>query len=385
MIFNILRLGWSDWLSSKPSPSFARGLLLVAVVICMLPLSSCGGGAQSSTPRLTIVTGALPNGVSGTPYAQSIATSGGVAPYRWEISRGTLPHNLTLASNSDNVASISGTPDLAAQAVTFSVKVSDSALQSAQKSYTVSILLAADSVTLSSENLDFGLQLIGTSSVTRSETLINNSSSNVAITGITISGTNASDYSRTSSCGANLAGGGSCAVNLVFTPAQIGPSTALVQISDDTAGSPHSFSLNGLGGSSGANVTLSATILDFGNQATETTSAALTVSLSNYGTAKLNVSNITASSPFHQTNSCGSSVTPGATCTISVTFAPTSTGTVTGTVLLSDNASGSPSEIDLTGTGVAGACVPKGAQCRSGAVCCAGLSCVASGNRHFCE
>jgi hypothetical protein len=46
---------------------------------------------------------------------------------------------------------------------------------------------------------------------------------------------------------------------------------------------------------------------------------------------------------------------------------------------------GHSSEIDLTGTGVAGACVPKGVQCRSGAVCCAGLSCVAGGTRHFCE
>lgn len=385
MTFNILRLGWSDSLSSRPVPSFARGLLLVAILICGLTLSNCGGGSQSSTPRLTIVTGALPNGISGTPYGQSIATSGGGAPYRWEISRGTLPHNLTLASNSDNVASISGTPDLAAQAVTFSVKVSDSAHQSAQKSYTVSILLAADSLTLSSENLDFGLQAIGASSVTQSETLTNNSSSNIAITGISISGTNTSDYSKTSTCGANLAGGGSCAVNLMFTPAQIGPRTAMVQISDNTVGSPHSFSLNGLGGSPGANATLSATTLDFGNQVTETTSAALTVSLSNYGTAKLNVSGITASSPFHQTNTCGSNVSPGASCTISVTFTPAATGQVTGSVLLNDNVPGSQPEIYLTGNGVAGACVPKGVQCRSGAVCCAGLSCVAAGNRHFCE
>src|SRR5258707_179189 len=51
------------------------------------------------------------------------------------------------------------------------------------------------------------------------------------------------------------------------------------------------------------------------------------------------------------TGTCGRSVAPGASCTISVKFTPTAAGTRTGTLTLTDNASNSPQTISLTGIG----------------------------------
>jgi len=98
-------------------------------------------------------------------------------------------------------------------------------------------------------------------------------------------------------------------------------------------------------------VSLSATSLVFLNQAIGTTSPPQPVTLQNIGLGTLNIVNIAASGDFAQTNNCGSSVSPGASCTISVTFTPTVDGTRTGQVTLTDNAADSPQLISLTGLG----------------------------------
>jgi ASPM-SPD-2-Hydin domain-containing protein len=107
------------------------------------------------------------------------------------------------------------------------------------------------------------------------------------------------------------------------------------------------------GGSGGgsAGVSLSPTSLTFASQAVGTSSAAQTVTLTNTGTASLSISSIVASAQYAQTNTCGSSVAAGANCTISVTFTPSATGSQPGTITVTDNATGSPQTVSLTGTG----------------------------------
>src|SRR4029077_9195293 len=48
---------------------------------------------------LVITTTALPAGVVGNSYSQSLAATGGVTPYRWSVSTGSLPSGLSLAGN----------------------------------------------------------------------------------------------------------------------------------------------------------------------------------------------------------------------------------------------------------------------------------------------
>jgi Bacterial Ig-like domain (group 3)/Chitobiase/beta-hexosaminidase C-terminal domain/FG-GAP-like repeat/Abnormal spindle-like microcephaly-assoc'd, ASPM-SPD-2-Hydin/FG-GAP repeat len=97
--------------------------------------------------------------------------------------------------------------------------------------------------------------------------------------------------------------------------------------------------------------TLSPSSLTFSSENTGSTSTAQSVTLTNTGTAALSITSITASANFAETNTCGSSVAVGVSCAISVTFTPTSTGALTGTLSVADNASGSPQTVALSGTG----------------------------------
>lgn len=91
--------------------------------------------------------------------------------------------------------------------------------------------------------------------------------------------------------------------------------------------------------------------LTFSQQATGSTSSAQTITLSNTGQAALTISSIAASGDFAETNTCGTGVAAGATCSISVTSTPTVAGTRTGTLTVTDNAPGSPQTVSLTGSG----------------------------------
>jgi len=114
--------------------------------------------------------------------------------------------------------------------------------------------------------------------------------------------------------------------------------------------------LNGSASStiSGPDATLSPTTLTFATQLVGTSSAAQSVTLSNYGTVTLGITSVgfTGADPgdFAQTKACGSSVAPGASCTISVTFKPTQGGSRTAMLSITDNAPGSPQSVTLTGT-----------------------------------
>lgn len=99
-------------------------------------------------------------------------------------------------------------------------------------------------------------------------------------------------------------------------------------------------------------VSLSSSSLTFGNQTVGTSSTAQSVTLTNGQTIALNVTSIAASGDFTQTNNCGTQLAAGASCTISVTFTPTTTGTRTGALTVTDDAGNSPQTASLTGTGV---------------------------------
>jgi hypothetical protein len=349
---------------------------------CSSGAGATATGAAILTVTLAIVPGALPNGVIGAPFDQSIqAAGGGVAPFTWKISSGALPHGLSLVPSTSSTVTIFGTPDTPAQGVAFTLQVTDSAHNTTSQSFTVSILLQPDSLVLSpAAGLDFGNQLVGSASATLTETLTNSATSDMVINSITVAPTaaNAGEFKQTgSTCGASLAAGTSCTVSLGFTPGQTGPRSATLTINDDTVGSPQSVVLGGVGLSTGPNATLLGTGLIFGTQLVGTTSPAQTLALTNYGAVALNVGSVTASSSFVETDTCVPSLASGATCTISVTFVPGGSGNVTGTLSISDDAVGSPQKASLSGTGstmtplLTGACFAcrsvKSSQCPVGA------------------
>ena len=101
----------------------------------------------------------------------------------------------------------------------------------------------------------------------------------------------------------------------------------------------------------GPAVKLSLASLTFPTQVVFTTSKAKTVTLTNTGLGVMSIKNIAVSGPFAQTNTCGTTVASGASCPFTVTFKPTTIGTLTGSVSITDNAPASPQKIALTGIG----------------------------------
>jgi hypothetical protein len=103
-------------------------------------------------------------------------------------------------------------------------------------------------------------------------------------------------------------------------------------------------------------VALTPQSVNFGNQTVgQATTTPQTVTLINEGSAPLEISGISASGAFSETNNCGTTITPGGgTCNIYVTFTPSVTGSTTNQIEISDNAAGSPQYITVTGNGVTG-------------------------------
>ena len=116
-----------------------RSPILIGVIWMLVILeSNCSGGGEASTPpgpKLSIATAGLVDGMVTFPYSQTMQAAGGVAPFLWSVSSGSLPHNMTLDGSTAN---ISGTPDTA-QLATFTIQVKDTKGQTAVQSYTLNI------------------------------------------------------------------------------------------------------------------------------------------------------------------------------------------------------------------------------------------------------
>jgi parallel beta-helix repeat protein len=119
-----------------------------------------------------------------------------------------------------------------------------------------------------------------------------------------------------------------------------------------SAGQLSDFEVFPSGGVSGPSVSANPSSVSFGNQTVGATSGAQTVTVSNTGTAAATITAVSATGDFAQTNTCGSSLAAGASCTVSVTFTPAASGSRTGSLSIASNAAGSPATVALSGTGV---------------------------------
>ncbi len=262
----------------------------------------------------------------------------------------------TLATSASCTFNVSFSPS-ANGARSASVSISDSAPGGSQ---TIALsgtgVTAAPVVTLNPTNVNFGNQNVGTTSAAQTVTLTNTGTISLTVSSITLTGTNASEFTETNNCPASLAVNASCTLSMTFTPSANGARTASVGISDNAAGSPQPLLLSGTGVTPNPAVTLSPTSLNFGNQNVGTTSVTQPVKLTNTGTLAMTITGITLTgtnaSDFAETNNCPASLAVNASCTISATFTPSATGARTGNVSINDNGLGSPQSVTLNGAGV---------------------------------
>lgn len=224
----------------------------------------------------------------------------------------------------------------------------------------VAKLTLIPTLSVSPANINFGVQPQGVMSAQQTVTLTNNTSDPIpfANSDLAFNGANAADFaSPSNTCGTSIAAGASCTVSVTFTPSTSAAESATLAITvmvtngGITTSQIFKVILSGTGSNAAPGVSLSPTSLTFGGQLLTTTSSAQAVTLTNNGTGPLTISSVAASGDFAETNTCPSTLAAGANCTISVTFAPTATGTRNGALTIADNAAGSAQPVPLTGTG----------------------------------
>jgi hypothetical protein len=201
--------------------------------------------------------------------------------------------------------------------------------------------------------LAFANQAVGIASPPIAATLTNTGSLTLPINNITRSGTNANQFSLTHSCGASLAPGASCSINVTFLPTTAGVKAASVNVVGGASAGTQSMGLSGTGVTPA--FSRSPTALAFGSQLRNTSSAAQFVTVTNTGTVQLTITSVTISGPnpgqFSQTNGCASPLTVGASCTISVVFRPTSAGAKTANLNVNAGGGAGTQSVTLAGTG----------------------------------
>jgi hypothetical protein len=200
-------------------------------------------------------------------------------------------------------------------------------------------------ISVSPSAVGFGSVATGTSSPTQAVTVTNSGSAAAPVTSITTTG----DFSQTNTCGSSIGAGTSCTVNVRFTPAAVGARSGNLTVV--AAGVTTTVPLSGTGVAPGPILNPNPSSLSFAGTVVGSPSATQTVTVSNSGTTSATISTVATTGDFNQTNNC-STLAVGASCTVTVGFTPTASGTRTGAVTITSNANNNPTSIVLSGSGI---------------------------------
>jgi mono/diheme cytochrome c family protein len=210
-------------------------------------------------------------------------------------------------------------------------------------------------------SLSFPSTEAGKTSPAQTLTLSNSGNATATLTQIGLGGSQASEFRTSGTCtaGLTLAAGAQCSVVLVMAPTSEGSKSASLNVLATNASNPPSVALTGTAtpvqtpppGNAPA-VSLGSTSLPFGSVMVSSSSS-LTNTLTNSGTAALNLASISSNNAlFTAANNCPTPLAVGSSCTLTITFTPLTAGTATGTVSILSDAASSPDTISLSGSGV---------------------------------
>jgi len=168
-----------------------------------------------------------------------------------------------------------------------------------------------------------------------------------------VSATGSGFRTSTLSLPISLAAGQSTSFNIVFSPTSAGTVSGAVSVVSNAPNSPATMLLSGIGVAASQTLSFSSTSLAFGS-VNAGSSSTQTVTVTNTGNASVTISGITESGAGFALSGAGAPVTlsAGQHLTFSVVFSPTAAGTDSGGVTVASNATGSPTTVALSGTGV---------------------------------
>jgi len=200
----------------------------------------------------------------------------------------------------------------------------------------------------SAASLSFGNVLVGSST---SQTVALSNTGNSAVSISQISATGAGFSASGIALPLTLAAGQSVSLTATFAPTATGTAAGSVSIVSNATNSPATVSLSGAGVQPQIAVTPGS--ISFGNVTTGA-SKSQAVSVSNPGSATLTITqSALTGAGFGLTGlTLPLNLAPGQSASFSVSFAPTVTGSVTGSLALTSNAPTSLTSDSLSGTGV---------------------------------
>jgi hypothetical protein len=209
---------------------------------------------------------------------------------------------------------------------------------------------AGTTVTVTPTSETFASQAVGTTSAGKTVTVKNTGKVSTSLS-IGTTGDFAAVGSGTTPCSGTLAAAASCTISVTFTPEGTGTLTGTVTVADSATNSPQTVTLTGTGVADIVTVTTTPASETFAAQTVNTTSAGKVVTVKNTGNISTPVTISNPTGDFAQTNNCPTTLSAGASCSVTVTFTPKATGTLTGSFTVNDNATNSPQTVKLTGTG----------------------------------
>ncbi|MHB8217992.1 MAG: NHL domain-containing protein [Candidatus Sulfotelmatobacter sp.] len=201
----------------------------------------------------------------------------------------------------------------------------------------------------SDSSLAFGLTSVGSTSTPQTITL--SALGALSIFNIATS----ANFSETDDCPSSMTNGSTCTMYVYFVPTAAGTLNGSITInSNGFFNSVNTISLTGLGSA----ISLTGVPVNFGNQLAKTTSAVKTVTVKNSGTTAVTMGAITLNETTDfaiSSNTCpasGSKLNGGSSCSLGLTFTPTTTGAKRGAVLINDGDPTSPQLAGVSGTGI---------------------------------
>jgi arylsulfatase A len=203
-------------------------------------------------------------------------------------------------------------------------------------------------------SISFGDRMLNVAAAGQDVTIANTGTTALPISSISLSGSNADQFSRTTNCLSQLAVGYSCTVTVVFKPTSAGNKTANLVIALGDGAGNKTVSLTGTGVN--YSFTVSPTSLKFGKVSRGTTSAPKTITVTNTtSTVALPIVSIALAgsnpSQYAQTNNCPAQLSAGASCTVTVTFKPTSSGSKPATLVVTPGNGAAAKSVALSGSG----------------------------------
>ena len=196
--------------------------------------------------------------------------------------------------------------------------------------------------------LNFGTVLVG-ANATLSVQITNTASSPAILASFSATG----DYTiANGSCpppGSTLAAGANCALQVTFAPTQSGTRTGTLSVATSATAFPLTAAPTGVGSQS--HLQISPAGLSFGSMAIGAP-ATLSLTLLNNGTAPITTISLAATGDYAVTAPCAvTTLTAGASCSVTLTFTPTAAGTRTATLIVTSSDAASPTSVPLTGSG----------------------------------